>query len=208
MLPTLAPVVATRLTFGFEADTSSPGGAHVSEQLQSGLSRAGFRFAAEPTTEADARFVARVTADDASGRPKLSLVLVRGEATVEWATAVVGADADEAARIDELVARMCSSNSVETFAAARVEDREREAARTRGLPKFAPEKTIVAAPATDPGLGAVALRRCRNARDESACEPVRAYLRDHPNGASAAQAEAAWKVASARFARREPEPGE
>ncbi len=198
---TLAPAVAAQLSFSFAPYESDEIGRRASHELLGGLAGAGFRFAPGGSADTDARFEVRVAPDEDTSRPKVSLVLARGDDVIEWATAVVSDDStlDEALR--PLVARMCDSTRVASLAKTVVDDRER-AARIRTIPTLAPKSDAVPSLANEVALTDVALRRCRNARSADACAPVLAYLRDHPNGARAPQAEAAWKLASARLQRR------
>lgn len=197
----LAPGVATQLAFAFAPSESDGIGRRASQQLLGSLIGAGFRFAPAGSSDADARFEVRVAPDEDSARPKVSLVLVHGDDVLEWATAVV---TDES-RLDDalrpLVARMCGSARVALFAQAAIQEKELSAARPRTTPKLAPDTQAVSSDASDLPLTDVALRRCRNARSIDSCQPVLAYLRDHPDGPRATQAQAALSLASARLQR-------
>jgi hypothetical protein len=194
----LAPVVATKLTFAFTGAEGVDLGPQASTALRIELARAGFRFGEQ--TAADARFEVRVGDDDGSSRPKIWLVLVSGAAVIEWATTLIDGQSLDDAAAREIVARMCESSRLIAFSEQAVAARERAAAMRREMPKRA-DAPPPPSPSADPGLADAAIRRCRNAHRRSACEPVLAYLREHPTGSRAAEAEAPWKLASDRLDR-------
>jgi hypothetical protein len=196
-----APVAATKLTFSFAPSEAGPFGAHASGELLRELSHAGFRFSHSGETRADARFEVRIADDEASARKKVWLVLADGDAVIEWATSVVEAESMDERVVRDLVARMCRSSRLETFAEEAVESSKERSAAPRREPPALAGRVLEPPPSATPNLGPAALRRCRNARERAPCEPVLDYLRKHPNGVRAAEAMAAWKLAEPRIER-------